>query len=180
MVAMVSRILEFADQFPVVAYDPDRLEPPQVDLISYLVELFEILGYSEAHIHHAVEREIPEDAFEPADIEFRGSLTYPVYIAEDADASAHLVGYEAPIIPPLSEHGLDHADYERMRVYHEVADAEVTVCLTPFDLLVYEGRPLYAGNPPVPPVTSYPLWEDFDSELANDLQSELGPPPHLG
>lgn len=176
---MADEILEFADQFPVVEYDPERPEPPQVSLIPLLIELLEIAGYAEGQIHQNVEKEIPDDAYEPSDVKYTESLTFSAYIAEDRDASAHIVGYEDPVIPPLSGDGLDHADYERMRVRHEVADAEITLGLTPYDLLIYDGMPLYAGNSPEPPITTYPLHEGFDSELARDLQEDLEPPSDL-
>lgn len=176
---MVDRILEFADQFPVVEYGPNRPEPPQVDLTSYLIELLEIAGYAEAEIHRDVEKEIPDDAYEPTDIDYTGSITFPAYLSEDKDDPAHIVGYGQPVLPPLSEHGLDHADYEKMRVHHEVAGTDKTICLTPFDLLVYEGQPLFAGDPPRQPFTSYPLHEDPDSDDAENLLAELEPPSDL-
>lgn len=176
---MSDKIREFADQFPVAEYDPDRCQPPQIGLTSYITELLEIAGYTEPQIHRGVEKKIPDDAYKPTDIEYTDTMTFPVYVAEDSDSSAHMVGYEDTVLPPLSEHGLSQADYEKMRIHHEVADADITVCLTPFDLLLCDGLPLYAGDSPEPPITSYPLHEYFDSDLSEDLQSELEPPSYF-
>lgn len=170
---MHDQILEFANQFPIVEYNPDRLEPPQVNLVPYLIELFEIAGYSEAEIQQSVEIEVPDDAYEPTDMDHTGSITFPVYVSEVGEESAYMVGYEQPIIPPLSERGLDHVDYEQMRLHHDVSGADITLCLTPFDLLVYEGRPLFAGDPPEPPITSYPLHENLDRPVAERLFADI-------
>lgn len=176
---MVDELLRFAHQFPVVEYDPNRLEPPQVDLKPYLMELFEISGYDDADVHRGVEKEIPEDAYEPTDLDYRDTIQYPAYISSDGDESAHIVGYESITIHPLSEFDLDHADYERMRLSHEVAGAEITVCLTPYDLLVYEGRPLFAGDPPEHPIVSYPLHKKLDQNYAEELLADLEPPANF-
>jgi hypothetical protein len=176
---MVDELLRFADQFPIVEHDPNRPEPPQIDIKPYLLELLEISGYDDAHLHQGVEIETTEDAYEPTDIDYRGTIRYPVYISNNAGESAHIVGYGDMTIPPLADFDLDHASYEKMRLYHEVADAEITICLTPYDLLVYSGRPLFAGESPEPPIVSYPLHEGLDRNNAEELSADLEPPADL-
>jgi len=176
---MVDGLRRFADRFPIVEYDPNRLEPPQVDLKPHLLELFEILGYDDMHIHRGVEKKIPEDAYEPTDINYNDTIQHPIYISNNVDKSAHIVGFENITIPPLADFDLDHTDYEEMRLYYEVADTDITICLTPFDLLVYEGGPLFAGESPEPPIVSYPLHEDLAQNDAEELLTDLEPPADL-
>lgn len=176
---MIDEIIKFSEQFPIVEYDPNRLEPPQVNLMPHLLELFEIVGYNNKNIHENVNKNIPEDAYEPTDIDYLDTIQYPIYISDNVDESAHIVAYESIINPPLSELNLNHADYEQMRVHHEAANADLTICLTPYDLLLYEGQPLFAGQSAEAPITSYPLHEGLKSVNAKSLLDDLESPAHL-
>lgn len=175
---MTDTISSFVEEFPLVpvdAYDPEVFVDP------YLVRLLRIIGYDDSVIHRNVKIDVGDDVYEPTDLGPANSITYSVYVAEDPDSSPHLVGWGDDSIYPLSEGERGgHATYEALREAHETAKPNLTLLLTPYDLLVYDGSGSLFHGAAHAPIEYYSLHEsDFDQETEQKLIDELEPPSDL-
>lgn len=178
---MPPNLARLIDEFPLAP--PGETDPSTIrrDLDQCLHRLLEILGYQKSVIQRDVSLDIPDSIEQPTDVEFRSPLQIPLYVAEDQQSSPYLVGkgyrWMAPSpFRPSGSHGL----YEAMRVHHQTAEPEVTVFLTPFDLLIYDGTgSLFQPDAPTP-IEYYSLHKAGpETDYSRELKKLLRPPDIL-
>lgn len=169
------------DEFPLAP--PGETDPSTIrrDLDQCLQQLLEIVGYPKSVLHHDVALDIPDSIEELTDVEFRSPLHSPLYVAEDQQSSPYLVGKGYRWMAPSPFRGSgSHGLYEAMRVHHETAEPEMTVFLTPFDLLIYDGTgSLFQADAPNP-MEHYSLHEaEPETDYCREMKEFLRPPERL-
>lgn len=174
----LSSLIEEFPKAPLGEIDPSTI---QGNLDTTLERILVLAGYNESDIQYGVEVDIKEDAYEPPDLEIESPLRIPIYISSSEDSSPYIVGSGDRSMVKSPFHGnSDYFLYQSMIVFHETSGAEITLFLTPFDLLVYDGGGSAFHAEASGPIEYYPLHDqEFSVQSGREMIGDLQPPDEL-